>query len=172
MRRVSVLALGILFVLGMTMSALARQGHNGQHAMSGPGWGWGPHFIDQNGDGICDHFHGGASLVDIAANLIGKDRVTLLGELRAGETFAQILTANGKSTSDLVSAVMARRKTAFDQAVAAGQISRAQADERLKAVETQVEQVVTGQSQAAGPGAGSHCPWGAGAGMHHGGRWY
>jgi len=95
----------------------------------GPGVGFkgGPHLSFKLG-----HPGGGPiELLDTAAKTLGISRDQLMERLRDGKTLEEIAKAEGKSVDDVRKAVRADLKARFDKAVAAGDLTRKQADEML-----------------------------------------
>jgi len=86
------------------------------------GFGFGHH----GGPGIRGFGH-----LDAAAAYLGMTETELATELEGGKTLADVAKAKGKSVDGLVSALVADEKQELDAAVAAGRITRAQADELL-----------------------------------------
>ncbi len=178
MKRLLLFPFILLFTVAVT--AVSAQ----PAAQRGPGQGRGPNFVDANGDGICDHFQAGGagrtggpggcrwcafggsggSLVGIAAAKLGSTRADVVTALRSGKTFAQLMEANGKTSQDLVDAVVASRKAAVDRAVANNTLTAQAADDMIARMRTHVSEVVSQGWQPGGPGWGHH-------GRHHHGNW-
>lgn len=68
------------------------------------------------------------SLVAVAAKTIGIDQVALVAELNTGKTIANVALAHGVALSKIVDAFIAPHIDRWNQAVAAGTITQAQAD--------------------------------------------
>jgi hypothetical protein len=193
MRIITTLAACLAMTIVVMVTAV---GSHGAAAQGMPGPGVGPHYVDANGDGICDHFQAGGyggrrasgapdtpcawcgfganggSLVDVAAAVAGRQRSDVLADLRAGRTFTQIVEASGRNSQDLVTAVLANRKEAFDRAVSDGHLTTQQAEELLARIKAHVEHTIAATSQPGGGGVGGPCHWGGGGhGAGHGGRW-
>ncbi|MFQ3660774.1 MAG: hypothetical protein SNJ69_00125 [Chloroflexaceae bacterium] len=83
-----------------------------------------------------------AALIRSTSELTGLTGQQVLDELRAGKSLAQIAAANGSSGDAVVQAVVARIKERLDRLVAAGRLTRAQADERLATVTTRATELV------------------------------
>ena len=94
----------------------------------------------------------GSTLVAVTADVTGLSVTDVVAELQAGKTFAQVAGAHGKTASDLVTAFLAERKTALDQAVADGRISQATADTMLTTMRANVETQVNSTWQPRGMG--------------------
>jgi hypothetical protein len=78
---------------------------------------------------------GGARIAELheamrnaSAQALGITTDALTTQLRSGQTLAQIAQANGKTEQAVIDAVLAAAKTQLDQAVTAGTLTRAQAD--------------------------------------------
>src|SRR3954452_24730474 len=80
-----------------------------------------------NGFGFGHHGPG----LDGAAAYLGITEAQLRTELESGKTLAQIATAHGKTAAGLVQALYDAKKKDLDAAVAAGKLTRAQADAML-----------------------------------------
>ncbi|MFQ3661241.1 MAG: hypothetical protein SNJ69_02485 [Chloroflexaceae bacterium] len=78
------------------------------------------------------------SLVGTAAAQLGVSRPELLAQLRSGTTLAEALKAGGVSVASFVDSFIASRAERLNAAVAAGVLTRAQADARLAALRTNV----------------------------------
>jgi hypothetical protein len=188
MKRLLTFSLFLLLTLATTQLVVAQQGVGPR----GNPLGAGLNFVDANGDGICDHIQAGgrgagrmgaagvcawcggfgangASLVDIAATTLGRDRVDVVAELRTGKTLAQVMEANGRTSHDLVDAVVANRKAALDHAVTTHTLSAQQADEMLGRIKTHVERTVSATWQPRGRHFGGNCPRGGSQGRRQGG---
>ncbi len=68
------------------------------------------------------------SLVAVAAKTIGLDQATLVAELNTGKTIANVAAAHGVALDEIVAAFVAPHIERWNQAVAAGTITQAQAD--------------------------------------------
>ena len=58
--------------------------------------------------------------LNAATTYLGVDRATLVADLKAGQSLAQIATAKGKTADGLVAALLAPAKLKLDAAVTAG----------------------------------------------------
>jgi predicted transcriptional regulator len=98
----------------------------------GPGGPGGPHppglfFRHEGGPGV----KGPGETIDAAAKALGISRDELFQRLRDGKTLEEIAKAEGKSLSDVKAAVKTAAKKQLDEAVKAGKLTQAQADEIL-----------------------------------------
>jgi hypothetical protein len=101
--------------------SVLRLGPDGDHHRGGPGFGpGGPH-----GPG-----HGGP--LDDVADALGIGEQRLFEQLRAGTSLAAIAKANGKTLADVRAAVKASVTERLDDAVADGDLTKAQRDEMLE----------------------------------------
>ena len=105
--------------------------------------------------------HGGPGMrafghLDAAAAYLGLTETELATELAGGKTLADVAKAKAKSVDGLVSALVADEKQELDAAVAAGRITRAQADEML----ANAKQRFTDMASGTLPDRG-HGPFGA-----------
>jgi len=65
----------------------------------------------------------GGSVVSAASTYLQLDKSAILADLKAGQSLAQIATAQGKTADGLVSALLAPAKLKLDAAVAAGKLT-------------------------------------------------
>ena len=63
------------------------------------------------------------SVVSAAVAYLQLDRATIVADLKAGQSLAQIATAHGKTADGLVTALLAPAKLRLDAAVAAGRLT-------------------------------------------------
>lgn len=70
--------------------------------------------------------------IDTAAEALGMDVADLAAERQAGKSLAEIAASKGVSTDSLISALLAAREAALDEAVASGRITQEQADYMLE----------------------------------------
>ena len=89
-----------------------------------------PFFGGAHGRGF-DHV-GFIGKLDAAADYLGLTEAQLRTQLESGKSLAQIARAQGKSVDGLVDALVNEAKKHVDEAVSAGRLTRAQADEMLK----------------------------------------
>lgn len=92
------------------------------------------------GFGHVDHHPFGG--LDAAADYLGLTRDQLHTELHSGKTLAQVAKDHGKSVDGLVDAMVADAKKHLDDAVAAGRLTQAQADEVLAGLEQRITDFV------------------------------
>lgn len=78
------------------------------------------------------------SLVGMAATQLGVSRVELLAQLRSGTTLAEVLKAGGVNVAAFVDRFIASRAERLNTAVAAGALTRAEADARLATLRANV----------------------------------
>jgi hypothetical protein len=88
--------------------------------------------------------HHGPNL-DAAATYLGLTEAELRSELESGKTLAQIATAHGKTVDGLVGAILNAAKEKLDAAVAAGRLTRAEADSMLAGLKERVTDFVNGR---------------------------
>jgi polyhydroxyalkanoate synthesis regulator phasin len=89
-----------------------------------------PLFGGAHGRGF-DHV-GFIGKLDAAADYLGLTEAQLRTQLESGKSLAQIAQAEGKSADGLIDALVNEAKKHVDEAVSAGRLTRAQADEMLK----------------------------------------
>jgi hypothetical protein len=83
--------------------------------------------------------------LDAAAAYLGLTEEQLQNELEGGKTLAQIATAHGKTAAGLVDALVAAARKKLDEAVAAGRLTRAEADSLLTGLEQRITDFVNGR---------------------------
>jgi hypothetical protein len=109
--------------------------------------------------------HGPGDELDAAASYLGTTTASLLTQLQAGKTLAQVAAAtNGKSTTGLVDALVAAEKTEIAAAVTSGKLTQAQADQITPTLTQRFTDLVNGVPPAGGPGGFGHGPGGPGGG--------
>lgn len=89
---------------------------------------------------------------------IGSDVATALGiqpselasELKSGKTLQQVITDHGKTTQDVVNAVVAQVKTKLDAKVTANKLTQAQETKMLDTLKTQLTNAIE-TNQISGP---------------------
>src|SRR5215218_3633804 len=106
----------------------------------GPRGGPGRGFGFGHGRGHGDSFGG----LDDAASYLGLTEEQLRTELMSGKTLADVAKAKGKPVDGLVDALTADAKKRLDDAVAAGRITKADADKALAEMKQRVTQRVNG----------------------------
>ena len=83
--------------------------------------------------------------LDAAATYLGLTEEQLRTELESGKTLAQIATAHGKTPEGLVNALVDAASKKLDKAVAAGWLTRAEADSLLKGLKQHITDFVDGR---------------------------
>jgi hypothetical protein len=81
--------------------------------------------------------------LDAAASYIGITEAELRTELESGKTLAQVAQDHGKSVDGLVNALVADAKAKLDDAVAAGRLTRAEADDMLSGLKDRIKELVS-----------------------------
>lgn len=93
--------------------------------------------------------------LDAAARAIGITTEELRTALSGGQSLADVARSKGVDPEAVVSALAGEFKTRLDQAVAAGRITQAQADEKLAATTERIRAMVNGETPLKGrPGRG------------------
>jgi hypothetical protein len=82
------------------------------------------------------------SVVAAAVAYLQLDKATIVADLKAGQSLAQIATAQGKTADGLVTALLAPAKLRLDAAVAAGRLTSAQETAFLTRLQTAVTTIV------------------------------
>jgi urease accessory protein UreF len=107
--------------------------------------------------------HGPGDELDAAASYLDTTAASLLTQLQAGKTLAQVAAAtNGKSTAGLVAALVAAEKTEIAAAVTSGKLTQAQADQITSTLTQRFTDLVNGVHPTGGPGGFGHGPGGGG----------
>ena len=93
------------------------------------------------------HFHHFARVpaVRAAADYLGLEEDELRERLRDGDTLAEIAKAEGKAVDGLVGALVADAEKRLDDAVAAGKLTQAQADELADRLDERMTDLVNGE---------------------------
>ena len=117
--------------------------------------------------------HGGPGMhgfghLDAAASYLGLTEAELATELSGGKTLEDVAKAKGKSVDGLVSALVADEKKELDAAVAAGRITKAQADEMLASAKQRFTDMVNGTLPDRGHGPLGGPPGALWSDSHHG----
>jgi len=94
------------------------------------------------GPGIIIHRFGH---LDAAASYLGMTEAELRTQLAGGKTLAEVAKTKGKSVDGLVSALVADEKKEVDAAVAAGRLTREQADTILESAKQRATDLVNGE---------------------------
>ncbi len=129
--------------------------HPGLH----PGFGFRDHM-----DGFGFHVFGPGKL-SAAADYLGLTTAQLREKLAAGQSLAAIAKAQGKSVDGLKNAILDAAKKTLDQAVADGNLTRAQADDVLNHLKSRIDEIVNGTF--AGPFGGRRLFRGLPDGFRH-----
>ena len=109
-----------------------------------------PRVLPRFGFGFRDHpggfgFHVfGLSKTSAAADYLGLTTAQLRQKLAAGQSLAAIAKAQGTSVEGLKSAILDAAKKKLDQAVAAGTLTQAQADDVLAGLKSRIDEIVNG----------------------------
>jgi uncharacterized protein YkwD len=106
--------------------------------------------------GAVAHRGGHGDDLDAAATYLGTTTSDLLTQLQAGKTLAQIA---GSKTSRLIAALVAHEKQEIADAVTAGRLTQAGADQIVPTLTQRFTDLVNGVRPAGGPGFG-HRPGG------------
>jgi len=113
--------------------------------------------------GALAHHGGPGDDLDAAATYLDTTTANLLTQLQGGKTLAQIA---GSKTPGLIAALVAHEKQELADAVTAGRLTQAQADQIGPTLTQRITDLVNGVRPAGGPGFG-HGP-GFGRGLRHG----
>ncbi len=108
---------------------------------------------DRGGPGFGHGHHGGPFAGAAVASYLGLTETQLAEQLRAGKSLAEIAAAQGKAVAGLKDAILSEAKTHLDQEVAAGDLTAAQAAERLADLKARLDEIV--QKKGFGPREGA-----------------
>jgi hypothetical protein len=103
----------------------------------------------------------GSGLVESTAELLGVESGTIMTQLQAGQTFAEIAEAAGLSKTDYLAKLIAAETAKIDEKLAAGSITAEQADAKKAALTEKLTQAI--ETNAPALGGRGH-----GRGGHHG----
>jgi len=92
--------------------------------------------------------------LDAAASALGMTVEELRTALQGGQSLADVARAKGVDVAKVVEALVAQMKTHLDQHVASGQITQAEADQRLADARARIRAFVNGEVPAGKPGLG------------------
>jgi ribosomal protein S20 len=100
--------------------------------------------------GFRDHLELGLGIyafgkLSAAADYLGLTQAQLRQKLASGQTLAEIAKAQGKSVDGLENALLDAVKKKVDKAVDKGLLTRAEADDLLKGLETRIHALVNGR---------------------------
>lgn len=117
---------------------------NGEAPLGGPGRG-GHH----GGRGV-------AARLDTVADALGITEDELHDALEDGQTIAEVAEANGVDVQTVIDALVAEAKTHLDEKVAEGDLTQAEADERLTEITDRITEMVNEgpRFERGGPGFG------------------
>jgi hypothetical protein len=95
-------------------------------------------------DGPRRLFHAPFGHLSAAADYLGLSVPQLLEQLTSGKSLAEVAEAENKSVDGLKDAMVADAKERLDQAVEEGLLTEAQANEKLDAIESRIDDIVNG----------------------------
>lgn len=90
-------------------------------------------------------------LVEAAAAVLGVDVSVVKDGLQNGDTLAEIANANGMSTDDFKTALLANVKSTLDTKVASGDITKEQADKLYERLSNNIDDIVNHEPGEYGP---------------------
>jgi hypothetical protein len=100
------------------------------------------------------HRGGGPARLAVAASAIGIDESALRDALQAGDSIAEVATANGVDPQVVIDALVADLDARLAAKVAAGTITQAEADERRADAATRIADQVQNAGPLGGPRGG------------------
>jgi hypothetical protein len=101
-------------------------------------------FFGGPGFGLRFHHEGPFGGLDTAATYLGLTEAQLRTKLESGKSLADVAKAQGKSVAGLVDALVASATKKLDAAVAAGRLTRSQADSFLSNLKAHITDFVNG----------------------------
>ena len=119
------------------LEAAKPEMHRGPGGPGGPGFGHGAEL-------------------DAAAAAIGIPTTDLQTALQSGQSLAQIAEAHGKTAQDVVDALVAAEKSELADRVKSGDITQAEADQKVAAITDGITAMVNGQMPPRGDFRGRH----------------
>jgi len=139
---------GVLALVGGG-TALASKGKSGSSTATTTTTTTAPTHPFRGGGGP----HGPSDDLQAAATYLGTTTSSLLTQLQAGKTLAQIASAtSGKSTAGLIGALVAAEKAEIADAVKANKLTQAQADAITANLQQRFTDFVNGVHPSHGPG--------------------
>ena len=98
--------------------------------------------------------HGGGRHLDLSvvAESLGTTEDELRTALEAGQTIAEVAAEKGVDVQTVIDSIVADRKARLDEKVAAGDLTQAEADERLADAGERATALVNGEAPALGEG--------------------
>jgi hypothetical protein len=130
--KLKVIAAGSIAALVLVPVAAAKSHHGHHHRQS----------VAQLKTHVRASATGHGSVVSAAVAYLQLDRATIAADLRAGQSLAQIATAQGKTADGLVTALLAPAKLKLDAAVAAGRLTSDKETAFLAKLQTAVTAIV------------------------------
>ena len=104
-------------------------------------------FAPQFGPGFGERGpRGGVQVMDAAATVLGMSVDDLMAELKDGKSLADVAAAKGISQEKLTADLLAQVKTQLDGLVSDGKLTQEQADNIYTQTESNIDQIVSGQS--------------------------
>ena len=161
---VAVVALGVAFAPGALAQTPGNGNGNGPAATQGNSNGAGQGMMGGRGQGMMSGqgLMGGQgmmgsenSLIAVAAGQLNMTTDELIAALGGTRSIAQVAAEHNVAVSTIVDAFLAPRTERLDTAVAAGRITREQADQMLATMRTNVTTHVNEVWVARGPGQGA-----------------
>ncbi len=153
--------------LAEAKDAVASMIDQGWGDWTGGGWGSG------DGMGRGWHDHGGPGLghrgeLQSLAESLGIELDQLRTDVMGGKTVAEAAAAQGVSADDLAAALETKATEHIDEALAAGRIDQARADELKAGLDARIDDLINGTADdLGGHGWGGGPGWGGMGGGHH-----
>jgi hypothetical protein len=143
-----ILFVAVLVVLLMAVGAVA--------AFAAPGSPVRGFGMMGQGYGIMGQASGGPSAMmgDDLEELLGIDHADIHAAHVSGKSLVEIAAVKGVSEDQLIETILAGRKVALQQAVEAGKLAQASADQMLKFMETNIKTMVEAKGMSGMMGQG------------------
>lgn len=117
-----------------------------------------PHLGLRGGGRGHGHHHGPGAKLSAAAEYLGVTEAELRAALRDGDSLAEQARERGKSVDGLVGALVAAVTAELDRAVADGELTDAQRDDRVAELERHVSELVQREGPPGRPFGGHRRP--------------
>ena len=138
----------LMLALALVAGVVGAQGNPGG---GGPGGRGGPGGAGDRGGALGV---GLRELGQIVSEQTGLSGLELMTEIRAGNTLAEIITANGGEVQVVVDTAITQLTERINQAVTNGRLTQERADEMLANLETTVTDVINGTFEMGQNGGG------------------
>lgn len=104
------------------------------------------------------HMKGPNFVVDAAVEVLDMSREDLLGQLKDGNSLADVAEAEGMSVEAFEAALLAEVKAQLDGLVSDGELTQDQADRIFQNIEENIDRIVNSEAGPCVPGGSRHGP--------------